>query len=309
MPEVPDLGSSDRVVVFGPNGAGKTTLLRQMSAAAQKGAAYLPQRPYLFRGPARRNLHMSLDQDGRARADQLAERLGVGGLLDRSSRALSGGEVQRIALARVLAVAAPMVLLDEPLAPLDVKDRQMVADVIADEVAGRRAVIVTHDHATVATLADSVAVMIDGEIRQVGDVGEVFALPADDDVAAAVGIGNALAGVVAAHDGALVRVDVAGVPMWALGTQSAGTPVRVMFRAEAVTLLRGSERESSARNEWLGTIDVVRAAGALVEVLVDIGVEVAALLTPGSVDALDVTPGTDITLSVKATAIQAVTRS
>jgi len=299
----------DRVVVFGPNGAGKTTLLRRL-AIDGADVSYLPQRPYLFRGSVARNLGMGLDGEGRTRARRLATALGVADLGDRPARRISGGEAQRIALARALASSAPLVLLDEPLAPLDVRDRADVAKVIAAEVGERAAIIVTHDLETVAILADSVAVMIDGEVRQRGPVGEVLALPADDAVAAAVGLGNAIAGTVAAADGPLVRVDVGGgVAVWALGELTVGERTRVLFGAEAVTVYRGDSEVSSARNRWSGTITTIRPAGRLVEILVDIGVEVAALLTPGSAEALDLAPGRGVSLAVKATAVRAVALS
>lgn len=308
---VPEAGV--RLVVFGPNGAGKTTLLRRLAGIGETGerpgVAYLPQRPYMFRGTGRHNLHLGLAASERSTADALAGELGVAGVLGRPARQLSGGEVQRLALARVLASEQPVVLLDEPLAALDVKDRQHTAEVIARAVAERASVVVTHDRATVATLADTVAVMIDGEIRQRGPVEEVFSLPSDDLVAAAVGIGNALAGVVTQHDGPLVAVSVGGVQMWALGDHDRGSDVRLLFGAEAVTVFTGGQSGSSARNRWHGTVDTLRPVGRLVEVLVDIGVEVAALLTPGSIDALELAVGSEVDLSVKATAIRAVRRS
>lgn len=302
-------GPGERIVVFGPNGAGKTTMLRRL-AAAGADVSYLPQRPYLFRGSVGRNLMLGLDEPARQRVRRLVERLGVGGLLGRPARRVSGGEAQRIVLARALAASSHLVLLDEPLAPLDVRDRSDVAKVIANEVGDRGAVIVTHDLETVAILADEVAVMIDGSVRQRGPVGQVLALPADDSVAAAIGLGNALAGFVTEVDGPLVSVDVApGVSVWAVGDVAAGDRVRLLFGAEAVTVHRGSSNESSARNRWAGTITTVRAAGRLVEILVDIGVEVAALLTPGSAEALDLVVGREVSLAVKATAIHAVARS
>jgi molybdopterin-binding protein len=304
---VPEPG--DRIVVFGPNGAGKTTLLRQLAATGGH-VSYLPQRPYLFRGSVGRNLGLGLDGAGKVRARRLAATLGVGDVLGRPAHRVSGGEAQRIAVARALASDAPLVLLDEPLAPLDVKDRADVAKVIAAEVGERAAVVVTHDLDTVAILADSVAVMIDGEVRQRGPVNEVLALPVDDAVAAAVGLGNALSGIVVAADGPLSSVDLGGgVVVWALGDVAVGERARVLFGAEAVTVHRGSSSESSARNRWPGRITTIRPTGRLVEILVDIGVEVAALLTPGSAEALDLVQGREVTLAVKATAIRAIARS
>jgi len=302
-----------RVVVFGPNGAGKTSLLRQMAGLSNVSrlleAAYLPQDPYMFRGSVARNLHLGLSDHLYPLSDEIAGELGLGVPADQDARTLSGGEAQRLALARTLASDAPYVLLDEPLAPIDVKDRQHVAAVIAGRIGHRGAVIVTHEETTLATLADEMVVMIGGEIRQRGPVDSVFLTPHDDDVAAAVGIGNVIDGSVVEHDGSLVAVDAGPVQIWAVGDVEPDGRARVMFGAETVTVFKGELGESSARNHWEGTVRSVLPAGRLVEVVVDVGVDVAALLTPGSADALGLDTGSPVHIAVKATAARAVSRS
>jgi molybdopterin-binding protein len=94
--------------------------------------------------------------------------------------------------------------------------------------------------------------------------------------------------------------------MWALGEEAPGTQVVVMFGAEAVTVFSGDGPRSSARNRWQGTIESIRQAGRLVEVVVDLGLPVVALITPGSLEALDLEQGRSVALSVKATAARAV---
>jgi len=183
--------------------------------------------------------------------------------------------------------------------------------VIVNELGSSAAVVVTHDRDVAAAVAERMAVMIDGVIRQEGSVGSVFAMPKDDEVAAVVGIGNVLRGVVADVAAPLVRVEVSGVThsplgVWALGDEPVGTPVVVMFGAEAVTVFSGEGPRGSARNNWSGSVDSIRQTGRLVELVVDLGLPVVALITPGSFEALDLGPGTPVSLSVKATAAQAV---
>lgn len=306
-----ELSGGERLVLFGPNGAGKSTALRLLAGTLGDHrrlppSAYLPQRPYMFRGSARHNLFLGLDAGEGRRAEELADRLGLGPKLGDEASGLSGGERQRLALARTLAVAADLVLLDEPLSAVDVRNRDLVTSVLAAALDGRSAVIVTHDREVVATLADRVAVMIDGSIRQMGSVDTVFTLPADDEVALTVGLGNVLSGVVVSGEEPLVEVEVAGISIWGFGTQPAGTPVKVLFGAETVTVFTGEPSSTSARNVWFGEIAAVRRVGRLVELVVDVGPRVVALITPGSLESLDLEAGSAVGLSLKATAVHAV---
>ena len=306
-----DLDSTERLALFGPNGAGKTTALRLLAGTLGASldlppSAYLPQRPYMFRGTAAHNLTLGLDGEERSHAFELAERLGLAPNLADEGTGLSGGERQRVALARALASSARVVLLDEPLSAIDVQHRESVIAVIGSSLSGRAAVIVTHDREVVASLADRVAVMIGGTIRQLGPVDEVFTLPADDEVAMAVGLGNVLSGSVVGTDDPLVEVDVGGVGIWGYGRQELGTSVKVLFGAETVTVQTGAGAPTSARNVWFGEVEAIRPVGRLVELVVDVGPRVVALITPGSLESLDLAPGSRVGLALKATAVHVV---
>ncbi len=310
--DIPELSVElgERLIIFGPNGAGKTTLLRLIAAIEGEGgtpyASYLPQRPYLFRGTCRANLYLGLDEAARTKADDLAERLGVGDRLADQARTLSSGERMRLSMARTLAVDSALVLLDEPLAPLDLRDRESVAAVIVDALDGRTGMIVTHDRDTAAMLGDRLAIMIDGKILQIGPVSEVLATPSDDTVAEIVGVSNVVDGRGVARRGALVEVEWGDNRFYALGDHSAGTPVKVLFGGEAVGVHVGEMERSSLRNLFRGVVTEVRETGRLAEVIIDCGSPVVALITPGSLDALNITEGSEVQVSVKATAARAV---
>jgi molybdopterin-binding protein len=305
-----EVAAGERLVLFGPNGAGKTTALRSWAGTLPSPVAvastYLPQRVHPFRGSARRNLHMGLDAEAQVRAERLSARLGLDTVMDRPASALSGGERQRLGLARTLARPERLVLLDEPLAAVDRRDREMVEAAIIEALDRRAAVIVTHDREVAAVLAHRVGVVIDGEIRQLGDVSTVFTLPDDDDVAAVVGIGNVVTGRVVAVEGALAAVDVDGVTLWGMGDHAPDQTVTVLFGAETVTVYPGAAAPGSARNLWAGVVTQVRSTGRLVELLVDVGFPVAALITPGSLEALRLDVGGVVSLAVKATAVRVV---
>ncbi len=301
-----------RLVVFGPNGAGKTTLLRLLAGIlpglAPMDAAYQPQHSHMFRGSAGFNLALGLDVEQTVWARTLADRFGVDPevYLD-PARALSGGERQRLSLARTLARPEPWVLLDEPLAALDVADRMTVAAALVDSLAGKGAIIVTHDREEAVVLGERVAVMVGGSILQEGPVGEVFSLPVNDRVARAIGVANVLDGVADGLEGPLCSVRVGPLHVWGLGEVQVGAAARVLFGAEAVTLFPGHEvTAGSARNRWSGTVSVLRETGRLVEVIVDAGYPIAALITPGSREALNLAPGALVTLTVKATAVSVI---
>ncbi len=305
------LHDGERIVLFGPNGAGKTSYVRAVAGVGPGAddpvaAAYLPQRPYAFRGSGAANLLMGLAPARHATAQALAAELGIADVLLRPARALSGGERHRLALARVLARPEPLVLLDEPLAPLDVRDRAAVARVIARAIGHRAAVIVSHDREEAAILGGTLAVMVDGSIRQRGPVTEVFALPDDDDIAAIVGVGNVLRGEVNRTRGALVELAVGDQTLWGMGDAASG-PATALFGAEAVTVYAGSVTGGSARNVWSGRVMATRETGRLVELVVGVGaIEVVALITPGSRDALSLQVGAEVTVALKATAVRIV---
>jgi molybdate transport system ATP-binding protein len=304
-----DLKAGRRVVLFGPNGAGKTTLLRLIAGtlgdAEVPPSAYLPQTPYLFRGLAGWNLGLGLDAEAAGRARVLCEKLSVGHLLAEPAHHLSGGERQRLGLARVLAQPEPLVLLDEPLAALDLRDRMEVASVIHEALAGRTAVIVTHDREEAAVLGDRMIVLIDGEVAQDGDVADVFARPASADVAAIVGVGNVIEGTVHAVGEVLTEMQCGELSVSGIGAVEVGHAARAVFGGEAVTVYaKGIEPESSARNTWSGHLVEIRPADRLVELVIDVGAPVVALVTPGALDALAIEVGDRLTVAVKATAIQ-----
>ncbi len=305
------LEAGERLVVFGPNGAGKSTLLRLLAGVLPGGAAidaaYLPQQPYLFRGSAGWNLELGLDASQGAEARRLAERLGVAGVLAQPARVLSGGERQRVALARILARPEPWLLLDEPLAALDAQDRMHVARLLVEALGARGAVMVTHDREEAAALGAAVAVLVDGHILQQGPVETVFALPADEAVARAVGVANVIAGRITITEGPLAAVDAGPIPVWGLGEGELGSRARALFGAEAVTVYPGDQMAAgSARNRWTGRVAELRESGRLIEVLVDVGVRVVALVTPGAQEALSLSEGDSVAVAVKATAVKVI---
>lgn len=189
--------------VLGPNGAGKSTMLGAISGAVPaagriridgdeilhrpmhtRGATHLSQDPTLF-------THLSVmanvaygvrargmsARESRVRGRELLDAVGLGGLEKRSAGELSGGQGQRLALARALATDPHVLLLDEPFAALDVASRTRLRSLVRRMLTGRTALLVTHDVLDVLGLADDVLVLENGRVVQYGACEEVLAQP------------------------------------------------------------------------------------------------------------------------------------
>jgi len=195
--------TGETCTVIGPSGAGKSTLLRLLCRLDEPtdGTVYLdgtdyrtldpttlrarvglvPQDPALREGTVRENVTIgprlrggSVDP-GRVRA--LLEQVNLGGYADREVAALSGGEAQRVAIARTLVVEPEVLLLDEPTASLDPEAQAGIEALLSELLAGadRTAVLVTHDQAQVDRIADRVIRFADGRVHSQGVPEEVLA--------------------------------------------------------------------------------------------------------------------------------------
>ena len=188
--------------------------------------------------------------------------LRLDGLERRRPGQLSGGQQQRVALARAIARRPRLLLLDEPLSALDAPTREALRGDLRRFLTeiGMASIVVTHDRAEALVLADRVAVVADGRVRQVGPAMEVFDRPVDETVAHIVGVETVVpATVLAAADGLLtLRAGEAGLV--AIGDMPLGASVLVSIRAEDVILVSqsdGGTGTSSARNRLSGRVTAV----------------------------------------------------
>jgi ABC-type sulfate/molybdate transport systems ATPase subunit len=216
-----DVGAGERLAVLGPNGAGKTTLLRLLAGLETPSAgsveidgvqvskrghelrrriAYVTQRAQLLSTSVRRNVEIPLRWRGVARAErrrmalEALGRLGVAHLAERRAAALSGGEAQRVSLARALAIDPDLLLLDEPAAGLDAEARGRFLDDLEAALQDRGVTVlhVSHRADEALRLADRVAILSDGVVRQLGTPSSVVRRPADATVARLVGYDNVI---------------------------------------------------------------------------------------------------------------------
>jgi ABC-type sugar transport system ATPase subunit len=199
-----ELARGEIVALLGPNGAGKSTLLAALAGLVEPArgsvrtegrVAAALQAPALARRSAQANVEAALAWWGvardvhRERAAAALERLGVGHLGDRLAATLSGGEARRVHIARVLALDADVLLLDEPFAGLDAPAR---ADLLYDAASvlrtrDRSVLVVLHDRAEAWALADRILVLLDGRIAADGAPADVLDHPPSRPVAEFLG--------------------------------------------------------------------------------------------------------------------------
>lgn len=336
-----DLDAGEVLVLFGPSGAGKTTILRCLAglerpdrgtivAAGRRWVdvargifeppqtrriGYLPQGSALFPHlSVAENVafgvegHAASERDGQVRS--LLALLGLRGLEGRRPAELSGGQARRVALARALARRPLLLLLDEPLSALDAPTREELRLELRGQLErfGTPTVLVTHDRTEALVLADRVAVIVEGAVRQVGATADVFARPADPAVARIVGVDTLVPGRVRSARDGLATVEVGGRELVAVSELAPGSAVLVSLRPEDVLLVPAGHQLDghSARNRLEGRVVTVEPLGALVRVGLDAGFPLRALVTRQAFEELGAGPGRELVALVKAPAVHLI---
>jgi molybdate transport system ATP-binding protein len=233
----------------------------------------------------------------RERVDEWLDRIGLTHLGDRHPGDLSGGQAQRVALARALITEPDLLLLDEPLAALDVTTRAELRRTLADHLdrfTGPR-LLITHDPTEAFLLADRIHVIEDGTITQVGTADDIRLRPRTAYAADLAGA-NLVAGIAA--DGV---VTTAGHVLRVGDTTIAG-PVLATIHPRAISLHR-HHPEGSPRNTWQTEVTRLEHYGDRVRVQTGEPLSLTAEITPNAVTALELHVGSAVWLSVKATEI------
>ncbi|QGN59574.1 sulfate/molybdate ABC transporter ATP-binding protein [Nostocoides sp. HKS02] len=316
------------VAVLGPNGAGKSSLLGCIAGllrpdagridldgralysdegvwvpAHRRGVALLAQEPRLFPHlSAADNVAFGLRSAGMPRAqarDRAAHWLGEVGaseLADRRPHQLSGGQAQRVAVARALATDPRLLLLDEPLSSLDVEATPAVRQLLRRVLAGRTTVLVTHDILDAVLLADEVAVVDQGRVVEHGPTTQVLTRPTSAFAARSAGL-NLVRGT--ADRSAVVTS--AGLRVEGLHDDPLvdGQAAVAVFSPSAVSVFRQAP-SGSPRNTIRAVVTELEPHGHQIRVRT---AYIAAEVTPAAVAELDLVPGTPVVLSVKASEV------
>jgi iron(III) transport system ATP-binding protein len=306
------VAAGEIVVLLGPSGCGKTTTLRCVAGLEHASAGRISIGARVVSAPAEgvqvpprlRNIgmvfqsyavwpHMTVRQNvayplrhrrlPRAEIDRkVDEVLALVGLAEYAERpvvALSGGQMQRVALARSLVYQPQLLLLDEPLSNLDAKLRVRLRDDLRRIIkqTGVTALYVTHDQAEAVVLGDRIGVMREGKLLQMGSPDEIYNRPGDLFVANFTGASNLFVGRVIAREGEFGTVEAGGhrLTAWLPVAVRAGDSVKVAVRPENVRLgvngasepNRFTARVSGQRYQGTQTVYELAVLGGRLEAL------------------------------------------
>jgi tungstate transport system ATP-binding protein len=332
-----DIQPGEVLAVIGPNGAGKSTLMMSVSGlipitageicfkgqlvhphkdlAYRRRLSIVMQAPLLLHATVFQNVAAGLQfrrvgsREINLQVAHWLEKLGIQHLRDRQAARLSGGEAQRVSLARALVLQPDLMLLDEPFSALDAPTRaRLIADLKHLLDTNRvTTLFITHDLDEAVALADRVAVLMDGKLRQVGTPREVFSTPTDPEVARFTGIETIIPGTIIQQTDGLVEVECDHHHLQAVSSSPIGAQVFLCLRPEDITLSNlPPSHPTSARNVLNGKIELLVTQGPLVRVLIDGPIRLTALITRASALEMNLAIGQQIWASFKTTAIHVI---
>lgn len=316
-------------VLIGPTGCGKTTVLKLVDlllkpdgglleidgidmgrasgharSSCRRRMAMVMQRPYMFAGTVERNVGMGLafrrpEADARAVSEAL-ESVGLAGFEKREARTLSGGEIQKAAIARAIVTKPEILLLDEPMSSVDPGFRPEIRSLLRrlHHDTGMTVIMATHDFADALALGTGGAVILEGRAAQQGTMDDLFQRPSSPEVARFVGMRNIL------HAEFSGQNAMCGALELRLSEPSSLASGYLVIPPEAVTVAL-SKPESSQRNVFPARVIRVEKAGWTCAVELDLGGPVlSAQLTSESVEEMGIRPGLDLYAAFKATAVR-----
>ena len=321
--------NEDYLVIIGPTGSGKSVLLETIAGFYQpdNGRIYLEGNDITNLNPEDRNIsivyqdyvlfpHMNVfdniafglkrkkdDDIIKSKVLEIAKLMQIDHLLDRDPTTLSGGEQQRVAIARSLVVEPKILLMDEPFAALDVNTHALLSSLIKNVISKHKTtcIHVSHNFNDVYNLAEKVAVMKDGKILQQGTLHEVFSRPTHNFVADFVGVHNVFPGEIVGHDKSLLHVEINPEVIIHSSDDFKYDSKEVMVAIRPENIIFSNELfVSSVRNQLKGVVKSMYEVGHTVWIEVQVGdLTFKGVLTPNSCESLGIKREKEIYLSFK----------
>ncbi len=227
------------------------------------------------------------------RAAEALEKVRLQGFEGRPARELSGGEQQRVAMARAIMLDPEVLLLDEPTSNLDPTNASIVSEIILEEAERRLVVVSTHDYGQVKRLASRTVYLENGRVVGDAETKALFAAPVFAD--------NVFTGSSRVVDG-VAQVDVGGGLVIRAAFAEEGR-VNVHIGPEDIILSRQFV-ETSARNEFLGRVTAVEDLGSVVRLKIDAGKSFTVQITRKSLVEMGLNVGSEVYMSFKASSVE-----
>jgi molybdate/tungstate transport system ATP-binding protein len=326
------IADAEYLVLLGPTGAGKTLLLETIMgfhepdggrilmngqevtvlAPEKRGIGYVPQNSVLFPHlTVRQNIAFGLKMQGAEKArqdktvDHIIDLTNLRSIEHRSPASLSGGEKQKVALARVLAIDSKLVLLDEPLASVDVETARQLRYELRrlHKEQGKTVIHVTHSLIEGFGLADKIALMKDGEIVQVGNVKELLAKPKNEFAARLLGYENIFRAKIVQTERIYSILDVEGVKLKVSG--EVGHVELVVVRPEDITVELSPISDLDA-NVFRASILDYTDLGPIVMMDVNAGLPMKVVVAKSSFVEKGLETGKEVWLRFKGTAVKII---
>ncbi|MHA1985261.1 MAG: ABC transporter ATP-binding protein [Promethearchaeota archaeon] len=325
--------------IIGPNGSGKTTLLRMLGLVEnptegkifylgkettnlsrkektkfRRKISFVRQKPVVMNSSVENNIAYGLkvrgmeEQEIQQKTKEIIEIVGLTGLEKKKARSLSGGEMQRVAIAMSFITDPEIYLLDEVSANLDPKNITLLEDFITSIKEDRQKTIImsTHDRMEAIKFADKIAVLNKGQITQIGTPNEIFMAPKDEFTALFVGYENILYGVAELDKPTgLSQIKVGKIIITASSQQEG--EVKVCIRPESISLGKNPPSKTSLRNTFRGYIEKIRDSGNVCQLIVNCNSEkFLTTITTLSLRSLELEIDSEVFISFKATDVKCI---